>query len=182
MSDVATEAQHGTVERSVAGWLLPVAVALGTGLLAAGYLLDGPEAWAAGGAVVPALLWVIARQRHPALAADASLAMSVALAGLGLWLGVGAGWMVPAVAAWLAAWDLAHFEQRLALAGHVEGRNTLERRHLVYLLPVVAVGLLLALVGAHLRLNLGFFPALLLGALVIVGLARAVIYLRRDDN
>ncbi|MBN1660363.1 MAG: hypothetical protein JXA93_18335 [Anaerolineae bacterium] len=182
MSDAAPGARPGPTDRSAAGRLLYVAVALGTSLLAAGILADGLQAWAAGGAIVPAVLWAAARRRHPEQAADASLAASVALAGLGLWLGVGAGWMVPAVATWLIAWDLARLGQRLALAGRVEGRDELERRHLVRLLPVVAAGLVLALVSAYLRLDLGFLPALLLGALAIAGLACTVAYLQRDNN
>jgi hypothetical protein len=182
MSDVIAGAARGRADRSSAGWLLLLAVVSGTGLLAAGAWVDGTEAWMVAVAIVPALLWAAAHRRRPALAADALLAAFVVLAGVGLWSGISAGWMVTSVAAGLAAWDLAHFEHRLVLAGNVEGRDRLERRHLIHLVPTVAVGLVLALVAAHGRLNLGFFPILLLSTLAIAGLARAVLYLRRDDD
>jgi hypothetical protein len=170
-----------TPTRAVGRWLSPVAVALATGLLALGYAVDGPEPWAAFVAPVPAVLWVTGRVHRSAPAVDASLAAFLALAGLGMWLGVSAGWMVPAAVSGLAAWDLAHLERRLTQAGHVENRDLLAARHLAHLLPVLVLGLALALVGAGVRLDLGFFPALLLGVLAIAGLALLVTYLRRDE-
>lgn len=167
--------------RVVEAWLSPLAGMLASGLLAAGYVLDAPEPWVASVALVPALLWIAARQRGWAPAADASLALFLALAGLGVWLGVGAGWMLPAAVTGLGAWDLAHFERRIAQAGHVEGRDRLAARHLAYLLPVLVLGLALAMVGARVRLDLGFFPALLLGVLAVAGLALLVTYLRRGE-
>lgn len=162
-------------------WLSPLAVGLGTALLAAGYVVDGPDPWVAFVAPVPALVWIVGRTHRSGPAVDGSLAAFVALAGLGLWLGVDAVWMVSATVAGLGAWDLAHLERRLAEAGHVEDRALLEARHLAYLVPVLALGLALALVATGVRLDLGFFPALLLGVLAFAGLAWTVAYLRRDE-
>ena len=78
--------------------------------------------------------------------------------------------------------DLVATLARSTTVFHVEGRDKLEVRHLAHLLPVVVVGLVLALVGTHVRLGLGFLPALLLGALAVAGLVRAVAYLMLDEG
>ena len=102
MSD-ATRARHGSSARSVVGWLLPATIAIGSGLLAGGYAMDGPALWIAGVAFVPAVLWVAARRRHLAPAADVLLIMYMETAGLGSWLGVGPGWMISTAVARLVA-------------------------------------------------------------------------------
>jgi hypothetical protein len=139
-------------------------------------------------ALLPGVLWLIGRwcgPRRPVgrrWAAGAALILIFALAAAGLWIGLGAVWMLAGAVAGLCAWDLDDFEGRLATAARVADRATLERKHVWYLAGTSAAGLALALGSLQIRLRLGFLPAILLGLLVLAGLNRTIRYLRRGSR
>ncbi len=168
----------------------PVALAargLAVASSVAGCLLAG--AWPATALIVLAALALLLAALPPILARRGqrpwgpplTLAGFAGLAAAGLLLGVEAGWMLLAVVAALAAWDLEHLYERLshpAYAGSQAGRGAVERVHLGRLLAVLAVGLLLGALGLLAPARLTFLPALLLSLLALLGLSWVVSFFR----
>lgn len=164
--------------------LASLAVALAAACLAAAHALGGSWAWAAaclglGG------LWLLGRWRHWAPAAALGLAAFTALAGLGLWLDGRPGTALLAllaVVAALCAWDLDGLAWRLARYPFIGDRAGLERRHLVRLLAVAALGLVLGGATLAIQIRLTFLPAVLLSLLALLGLSWAVLLLRTTNG
>jgi len=161
--------------------LLPTSTILAAAALAAGYGLD--DAWI-GMLLILAMgvLWLLGQRRRWGWAASVALIFFVGAAAIGLWIGLGAGWMLAGVVAALSAWDLDHLTQRLRSADRVEDARALERRHLRRLLIVDGLGLLLGVAALNVRVRAGFGAVLLLGLLAILGISRAVSFLRRESD
>ena len=80
----------------------------------------------------------------------------------------------------LSAWDLAAFAAWLRDVQPADKARAVALRHLRHLLIVDLVGLLLAGATFQVRLRLSPTVMLLLGLVVIVGVSRAVSFLRRE--
>ena len=161
--------------------LLPASIGLATCALALGYALGGlltkvPLL------VTPGLLWLLGQRRGWGWTASVALVYFVGAAVTGLWLDLAAGWMLLSVMAALSAWDLDHFAQRLRGVGRVERERELEQAHLQRLLIVGGLGFLLAAVALGINVELGFCTASLLALLAILGLSRAIGFLRRESG
>jgi hypothetical protein len=93
--------------------------------------------------------------------------------------------MLSGVVAALAAWDLNPFVQRLrsvdGVGAQAERRQGLERSHLRRLLLVCSLGSALAVVALGSRVKLGFGAAFWLGLLAVLGLSRAIGFLRSES-
>ena len=166
---------------SVAAKLALASTALAAAALALGYGLGGT--WIGTGLILlVGLLWLAGQWRRWGWVASPALVLFVGTAAFGLWLGLGAGWMLAGVVAALSAWDLDHFAQRLKRAGRVEGARALERGHLGRLLAVDGLGLALGALALGLRIQFGFGAALVLGLLAVWGLSRVVGFLRREGD
>ena len=161
--------------------LLFISTVLAAGALALGYGLIGLWTWAVS-AVGLGFLWLLGQQRGWGWAASVGLTLFVSAAAVGLWLDAGAGWMLVCVVAALSAWDLDQFTQRLNGVGRVERLRDLEQRHLQRLLIVAVLGLTLSVIALGIRVEFGFGAALLLGLLVVIGLSRAIGFLRRESD
>ena len=156
-------------------------IAVAAGALALGYGLGG---YGLPALLVAALggLWLLGRWRVWPWVAPAGLACFTLVAGAGMLLDLGAGWMLLGGVSALVAWDLDDLVRRLARAGRAEAQATIERRHLGRLAAVAGLGLALAALPPGLRLDLGFGLVLLLGLLAVLGLGRVVAYLRREGD
>ena len=156
-------------------------IVLAASALALGYGLSGLWVGALPVAAV-GLLWLLGQRRGWGWVASVALALLVGAAAAGLWLGLGVGWMLVGVVAALSAWDLGHFARRMAAVKRVAGARDLERRHLRRLLIVDGLGLLLAVVAHEIEVGFGFGVAFLLGLLAVVGLGRAIRFLRHESD
>jgi hypothetical protein len=158
---------------------LLISTVASTCTLAVGYALGG--AWP-GTLLILALgfLWLLDQWRGGGKVASVALVFFVGAAAVGLWLDLGDVWMLLGVVAALSAWDLDRFAQRQRNVGRVENVQQLERRHLRRLLIVDGLGLLLAAAGG-LKIKVSFGAALLLALLAVLGLSRAVGFLRRES-
>jgi hypothetical protein len=162
-------------------WILPSSTVLAAAALAVGYGLE--EAW--GGVVVAGIVggfWLFGQWRRWGRVASVALVLLTGAAAVGLWLGVVGGWALVGVVAALVAWDLDRFTWRMRTAGCVVDADALERHHLRRLLVVGGTGLLLGVVALSVRVRLGFAAAFLLGLLAVLGLSRAVGFLRREGS
>lgn len=161
--------------------LLPAAIILAGGALALGYGLGG--LWS--GVLLSLALsvcWLVAFWRDWLWMSAPGLGLCVVVAVGGLLLNLGTGWMLVGVVAALSAWDLDAFVQRLRDVEWVADRRALERRHLMRLLIVDLLGLALAAVALGIELRLSFVATILLSLLMILGLSRAVGFLRRESD
>lgn len=113
---------------------------------------------------------------------DLLFILSTAGAAWGIWRGLSPATMLLATVLALAAWDLAHFGQRLESAGRVEGRASLERGHLAQLAAASGAGLLLGLLALYLHVRLTLATGLLLGLVAVLALSRALFLARRQGS
>ena len=165
----------------MAAKLLPVSIGLTACALALGYATSGLWTEAL---LIAALgfLWLLGRWYGWGWVASVALVFFVGAAVVGLWLNLGAGWMLLGVVAALCAWDLDHFVQRLMSVGRVERERELERAHLQRLLIVSGLGFLLAAVALGINVKLDFGAVFLLALLAVLGLSRAIGFLRRESG
>ena len=150
-------------------------------LLAAGYAVRALWPWALGSVAIGGL-WVAGQQRGWGWTATPGMVGLVGLTTAGIFLGLPVLWMLACATAALVAWDLSHFAQRLSEAGRVEDTAALQRARRRRLAIVAGLGLLLGGTALIARVELGFGIALLLGLLAIVGLSRAVVFMRRESD
>lgn len=167
--------------RGVTAWLLPVATVLAAAVLAMGYGLNSLWSGAVVALVVGAL-WLVGQWRKWGWVGSVALVLLVAVAAVGQMGDVGSGWMLVGVVVSLVAWDLDRFVRRMRVAGHVEGIDVLERRHLWRLLIVAGAGLFLGAVALSIKIRLGFAVAFLLAFLAVLGLSRVVGFLQREGG
>lgn len=159
--------------RLVIGMIALAAAILALGLIVAGHTLVALAPVALGGAWIAGTLYQrrrVGAVALPGLAAIAVVAVFadvsplVALAGL---------------AATLAAWNLHDMEQRITLAGAVEGETALRQSHHTRLLIVAALSLGIGGMAATLRFDTGAIGAILIALPAILGLSRVTAALRR---
>jgi hypothetical protein len=110
------------------------------------------------------------------------LAGFAVLVAWGLLQNVSAPLMIVALAAALASWDLHYFRRRLAEAAHVVAPRPIVGAHLRRLALVVGGGSGLGLLALFVRIRYGMGMVVLLSVLALVGLSRAVAYVRRASD
>jgi hypothetical protein len=160
---------------SLAG-IAVAALVLTLGYATSGWWMLAPGAMVVGG------VWALGQHRGWSGASTAGMTAAVAIAAAGFWLGVGAGWLLVGVVAALSAWDLDQFEQHLRRAGQVQGRPEIERRHLLRLALAAALGILLGIIALQVQVRISFLAALLLAALLALGVGELIIYLRQGHQ
>ncbi len=118
------------------------------------------------------LAWVLARRwRSPGLATTA-LILSVAVAVAGLLAGASPYLMMPGVALALASWDLTMFEVARNDRASVQAFTPLERKHYWSLALAVGTGLLAAVAGRLVHLQIPFIGMAALALLALFSLDR----------
>jgi uncharacterized membrane protein len=161
--------------------VLFVSLGLAAGGLALGYALAGHWIWAAL-AIAVGLSWLLGQWRGWGWVASAGLLAWAALAAIGFWVDLGAGWMLCGMVAALTAWDLDHLVRRIGgLAGDERVRD-LQRRHLRRLLLVDGVALSIMAIALGIDVKFSFAVALLLGLLAVLGLSRMIDALNRESR
>jgi hypothetical protein len=159
--------------------LVSLCIGLAMALLVTGYALGGQIA---GVPVIMALaaLWLVGQWRGWHWVDAMGLAVYCGVAATGMWLGLGAGWMLAGLVVTLSAWDLAAFARWAQNLKPAEKAAVLVRQHLLRLLIVDAAGLLLAGAALTMRLRLGLALTLLLGLVAILGVSRVIAFLRHQ--
>lgn len=90
------------------------------------------------------------------------------------------GLALAAVLLALSGWDLDRFSRRLRAIENAADPEGMDKRHLLYLLTICLVGMSLGAAGLLINLRLGFWLALFLAALAILGFSRLVVHLHRS--
>ncbi len=134
------------------------------------------QGWIIAAIALLPVVWLIMRRHSYVSRSSTLLVACVGLAVAGVVLGMSFLLLVLAVAAALAAWDLANFAQTLALAARPVD---LWRLHLRALLIAATSGILLALASVTVSLNLPFTVIAVLSLILALALAWFVQELRR---
>lgn len=152
---------------------------MGVGSLSGGYASQGLIQEARGFLIFGAL-WLFARWRKWKWFHSPGLLIVVFAAAYGLWIGLAFGWMILGSVGGLLAWDLANFSRRLTYASPTDDIAGMERVHILRAGMVAAFGALLAFLAFFVHLQMKFEIIVGLVVLVVIGLARLVVTLRRE--
>ena len=126
------------------------------------------------------IFWIATRKKSPFWAASALLLLMVALAAAGVMLKLNFWMMLGTVAGALAWWDLQHFLESAAEIPPDESRAVLEWDRLRSLGAVIVIGLVAAMVGSSISLQLPFLAVTALALLALGGLVFGVRYSKKD--
>ncbi len=162
-------------------WCLISSIVLATGSLALGYALVGLWLWAVL-IILLGMLWLQEIRQNRDWPASMFLIGFIGLAERGVWIGLGAWWMLLGVVASLSAWDLNHFLYRLQFAQKSKLMKQLEFCHLRRLLIVNGLGLGLAGLALMFHITIGFGTTLFLTALAIVCLSQFIRWSRHENT
>jgi hypothetical protein len=169
---VRREWSYAAVALILVGWSVLVEGAAGSVRQRGEHPADHPP----GKGVVGASVRTVART------ANTVFCGFVILAALTLDRGTPAVWPAIAIACSLVSWDLHHFSRRLTSVAHIHEPPTIVQNHLRRLAAVVCAGLFLGLTAAFVRVRYGIGTVVLLSLLSIIGLSRAVAYVRRASD
>jgi len=156
-------------------------IGLATLLLTLGYAIGGRWIGAAA-SVALGCLWLAGLRRSWSGIDSLGLVGFTGMAAVGVWLALAAPILLAGQVAALAAWDLDRFARRLRSAGRVEAESVLVRAHLQRLLAAAGLGLVFGGVALAVQVPLSFGWALLLAALVFLGLSRAIGWFNRAGD
>jgi hypothetical protein len=130
--------------------------------------------------IVLGALWLLRHRLGWLWATWPVVLLLVAAAVAGTWLALNPILLLVGLTAALSAWNLDHFVRQLGEVDAVEQERTLKHLHLRRLLIVDGLGLLLAVLALTIRIRLSFGVALTLGLIALLGLSRAIRFLRRE--
>ena len=161
--------------------LLTTFLVISNGCLAAGYLAAG--FWL----IIPVLLaifllWLTVRRKSAFWSASILLLASVLLAAIGITIGLSLILMIIACSAALISWDLIQFNDRMVESSSHTADALLEKYHMQALAYAASAGLLLALIGSSISLNLPFAVIILLALTTVGGLIFGLQSMMRKDQ
>ena len=148
--------------------------------LAAGYFFTDLPSVAAPIILIGAV-WLVAEIRGWRWIGSISLFLLIIGSAVGIIVEVDPIWAILATVLALAAWELSYFRRFLKQAPWVRNEDHLVTRHHTRVIVVAVIGVVTAWLTTQIEVNIGFGVALLLAIISLLGLSRAVIYLRRVD-
>ena len=126
------------------------------------------------------VLWILALWRRLYWASSLAFLLIILGAAYGVWNSLTTVWMLLGALGGLLGWDLSDFLRRLRFAARTDDIRGMERRHLIRIGIVAALGLGLAWLSVVIQINrLAFEVAVGLVLLAALGLTRLVVRLRR---
>lgn len=160
---------------------LRLSTILATATLVFSYAFGG---WSVALAAIAGIgaVWLIGQQRGWPWVAPLGLIGFLGAAAFGIWQKLPPAWMIFAAVLTLMAWDLSLFSQRLHAAGRIVDESDLIRAHVRRVLIVAVLGLVLSEAVLGVKIEFSFASALMLGLLAVLGLSRAVGFLRRESD
>jgi hypothetical protein len=128
--------------------------------------------------VVVGLFWILAQRQNWNWMASLGLVFFLLSSSAGVWLGLPSGALLFSLVAALCAWDLQQFIQRTRDA-HLHAST--QRRHVQRLIVVASSGLLFSAIALLIQVQIALGGALALGLISILGLSRAISFMRRES-
>ncbi|GMQ77924.1 MAG: hypothetical protein BMS9Abin02_0415 [Anaerolineae bacterium] len=127
------------------------------------------------------VVWVAAEIRGWRWIGSISLFLLIIGSAVGIIVEVDPIWAIMGTVLALAGWELSYFRRFLKKAPWVRNEDQLVRRHHTRVIAVALIGGVTAWLTTQIEVDIGFGVALLLAILSLLGLSRAVIFLRRTD-
>ena len=152
---------------------LIISIITGTGFLAHGFNLSGLDFFARW-IIALGVIWLIAQYNHWDWFSSAALIIAVCAAGLGLWLGLHAGWLIGGSIFSLAAWDLTELRRGIQNMPKDNVRG-MELRRLARLSFLTLAGLTFAALLLLVRRQFTLDWGILLIAMFAVSLVQLII-------
>jgi hypothetical protein len=147
--------------------------------LGGGYATSGH--WGAAGVVLLPIIAAALYRKFPATwLPSACLVGLVFLAAAGVLLGAPTVLMIVGATASLAAWDLLNLDRMMESSSSVTTAGRFEKRHILFLLLALGLGLAMAVSGAIFSLRIPFVLLVLLILVDLFSLDRISRYLRRS--
>lgn len=160
---------------------LYIAVAVAVAALAMGFATS-PLSALTPLPVLLGLLALIGRRQTWRWSASLTMVGCVTLSALGVLRAAHPVWMLLAVIAALAAWDLDHFALRIESAQRIRDEIRFRDAHIRRLGWVLGLGFVLSLLALSLQLQLDLGWAIALGLLAVVSLGQAIQLLKRESG
>jgi hypothetical protein len=156
--------------------LILTALCLAAGFMLAGYWLILPVLLAI------FLLWFLARNKAVFWSASGLLLAMIALAAIGILLGLSRVLMLVACTAALVSWDLIQFTHSIPGIPQRESEAALERYHLQSLALTAFPGFLLAVIGSYVNLDLPFILIIFLVLVTMGGLGYSLQFILKKNT
>jgi hypothetical protein len=135
--------------------------------------------WGGAGVVLLPIIAALLYRKSPATwLPSACLVSLVCLAAAGLLAGAPAVLMILGATAGLAAWDLMNLDRMMESSSSSNAASRFEKRHALFLMLALGLGLLMAMSGAIFSLRIPFILLVLLILLDLYSLDRITRYLR----
>jgi hypothetical protein len=161
--------------------LRPICCIIAASTLIAAYGLGG--LWLPGALILLlGALWILGQRADWRWLSWLMMILFAITAAVGILLDLTPVLLVVGLIAALSAWDLDEFAHQLRCVDVVEQEQALRRRHLRRLLAADGFGLLFAILALSIQVNLSFGLGVVLGLLALIGLSRAIGFLRRQSD
>ena len=155
------------------------AITLATASMIVGYLLAGLP-WVTAIILFLGILWIIAEIRGWRWPGSLILFLIFIAAAVGIEVQVAPIWSIVAATLALAAWEFSYFYRTILNASCVRMEDVLIMRHNRRVVVITIIGILLAWATTQVQINISFGIVLLLAIVSLLGLSRAVVFLRRS--
>ena len=136
------------------------------------------QLWMALPGALAGLFWAIDFWRGKHRLGTLSFLILLAMTAIGFWMELSGFLLLASTLTALMAWDLDGFGKQLHSYDPDQGNTPVVRAHLSRLFTVAALGYLLGALPLLVKARFGLPVAVLLGALLVIGLSLAVHYLR----
>ena len=156
-----------------------VAIVLATASMIVGYILAALPMVAAI-ILFLGILWIIAEIRGWRWPGSLILFLLFIAAAVGIEVQIVPIWSILGAALALAGWEFSSFNRTIQKASWVRMEDVLITRHNRRVVVVTIIGVLLAWTTTQIQVNLSFGIVLLLAIVSLLGLSRAVVFLRRS--
>jgi len=155
------------------------AITLACGSMIVGYLL-AELPWVTAIILFLGTLWIIAEIRGWRWPGSLILFLIFIAAAVGIEIQVAPIWSIVAATLALAAWEFSYFYRTIQNANWVRMEDVFIMRHNRRVVVITIIGILLAWATTQVQINLSFGIVLLLAIVSLLGLSRAVVFLRRS--
>jgi hypothetical protein len=122
------------------------------------------------GVLLALLAWLAAFKWRFGFFPTAALVLSVGLAAVGLLMSAPPVWMIPGATFAFAGWDIILFQNDRSDDSPVPRADPLEKRHYRNLATALGLGLMVAMAGSTIRIQIPFGWMILLAAAALLGL------------
>ena len=140
--------------------------------------LSARQLWMVLPGVLTGLIWALFFWRGRHGLGTLSFLVLLVMAFSGFWMGLSGLLLLASAVTALTAWDLDGFASQLQAYDPDQGTTPVVRAHLGRLVTVAAAGYLLGAIPLLVKIRMGLPAAMLLGALLVIGLSQAVHFLR----